>query len=158
VDRKYVVLVGDAYYQLNDLVSAEKIYKEFILRAPQSPLVPYALEALASTLSAQGPARDGETVIALNQAELRSRDLGNKELAEEMEVEMGKVYYNQRDFAKAASTWNHLVQISTQPAVRAEAMYREATRSLAKSFIRKPFANGRFSFKTTGPAPGCRMR
>ena len=117
--------VADAYYQLNDLVSAEKIYKEFILRAPQSPLVPYALEALASTLSAQGPTRDGEAIIALNQSELRSRDLGNKDLAEQVDVEMGKVYYNQRDFPKAAATWSHLVQISTQPAVRGEAMYRE---------------------------------
>jgi len=60
--------VADAYFQLNDLVSAEKIYKEFILRAPQSPLVPYALEALAATLSAQGPTRDGEAIIALNQS------------------------------------------------------------------------------------------
>jgi len=123
--------VGDAYYQLNDLVSAEKIYKEFILRAPQSPLVPYALEALASTLSAQGPTRDGEAIIALNQAELRSRDLGNKDLAEQIDVELGKVFYNQRDFAKAAATWDHLVQVSTQPVVRTEAMYREGD-SLAR--------------------------
>jgi TolA-binding protein len=117
--------VGDAYYQLNDLASAERIYKEFIMRAPQSPLVPYALEGLASALSAQGPTRDAEAIIALNQAELRSRDLGNKDLAEQIEVELGKVYYNQRDFPKAASTWNHLVQVSTQTAVKGEALYRE---------------------------------
>ena len=41
-------------------------------------------------------------------------------------MELAKVYYNQRDFAKAAGAWNHLVQVSTQTAVRAEAMFREA--------------------------------
>ncbi len=129
--------VADASFQLNDLVSAEKIYKEFILRAPQSPLVPYALEALAATLSAQGPTRDGEAIIALNQSELRSRDLGNKELAEQIEVELAKVYYNQREFAKAAGTWNHLVQVSTQPAVRAESMYREADALARQDFYQE---------------------
>jgi TolA-binding protein len=120
-----VYWIGDAYFQLNDLASAEKIYKEFILQSPQSPLVPYALEALGATLSAQGPERDGEATIALNQAQLRALDLGNKDLAEQIELELAKVYYNQRDFAKAAGTWSHMVVVSTQPAVRAEAMYRE---------------------------------
>src|ERR1700759_2746726 len=64
--------VADAYYQLNDLVSAEKIYKEFVLKAPQSPLVPYALEALGATMSAQGPTRDGEASIAMTQAQVRA--------------------------------------------------------------------------------------
>jgi TolA-binding protein len=117
--------IADAYFQLNDLVNAEKIYKEFVLQAPQSPLVPYALEALAATLSAQGPTRDGEAVIALNQAELRARDLGNRELAEQIEVELAKIYYNQRDFTKAVETWSHLVVVSTQTAVRTEALYHE---------------------------------
>src|SRR5207249_9566826 len=31
----------------------------------------------------------------------------------------------QRDFTKASSAWGHLVQLSTQTAVRAEALYRE---------------------------------
>jgi TolA-binding protein len=117
--------VADAYFTLNDLVNAEKIYKEFVLRAPQSPLVPYALEGLAAALSAQGPSRDGEAIIALNQAQMRSRDLGNKQFAEQVELELAKVYYNQRDYPKAGSTWAHLVQVSTQPAVRAEALFRE---------------------------------
>jgi len=117
--------VADAYYQLNDLVNAEKIYKEFVLRAPQSPLVPYALEGLGAVLSAQGPTRDGEAIVALQQADLRARDLNNKEFAEQVELELAKVYYNQRDFAKASAAWEHLVQISTQTTVRAEAMYRE---------------------------------
>jgi TolA-binding protein len=129
--------IGDAYYQLNDLVSAEKIYKEFILKAPQSPLVPYALENLAATLSAQGPSRDGEAIIALNQAQMRSRDLGNKALAEQVEVELAKVYYNQREFAKAAAAWNHLVQVSTQPSVRAESMYREADAMARQDFYQE---------------------
>ncbi len=118
--------IADAYFQLNDLVSAEKIYKEFILKAPQSPLVPYALENLASVLSAQGPTRDGEAIIALNQAQMRAKDLNNRALSEQIEVELAKVYYNQRDFAKAAASWSSLVQVSTQPAVRAESLYREA--------------------------------
>jgi len=117
--------VADAYFQLNDLVNAEKIYKEFVLRAPQSPLVPYALQNLGAALSAQGPSRDGEAIVALQQAQLRAKDLGQRELAEQVELELGKVFYNQRDFAKAASTWNHLVQSSTFTATRAEAMFRE---------------------------------
>ncbi len=117
--------VADAYYQLNDLANAEKIYKEFVLRAPQSPLVPYALEGLGAALSAQGPTRDGEAIIALQQGELRSRDLNLKELAEQIELELAKVFYNQRDFAKAASSWDHLMLVSTQTAVRSEALYRE---------------------------------
>jgi len=47
MDQNTLYWIADAYYQLNDLASAEKIYKEFVLQAPQSPLVPYALEALA---------------------------------------------------------------------------------------------------------------
>ncbi|OGR92123.1 MAG: hypothetical protein A2992_04940 [Elusimicrobia bacterium RIFCSPLOWO2_01_FULL_59_12] len=118
--------VAQAYFQLNDLVNAEKIYKEFIERSPQSTLVPYALEALGATMSAQGPKRDGEAIIALNQAELRSRDLNDKAFAEQVQVELGKVYYNQRSFSKASAMWSRLVQVSTQPAVRVEALYREA--------------------------------
>src|SRR5258706_279355 len=129
--------VADAYFQLNDLVSPEKIYKEFILRSPQSPLVPYALEALAATLSAQGPTRDGEAIIALNQSELRARDLGNKELAEQVELELAKVYYNQRDFAKAASSWNDIVSVSTQTVVRTESMYREGDALARQEFYQE---------------------
>ena len=116
--------IADAYFQLNDLASAEKIYKEFVLQAPQSPLVPYALEALAATLSAQGPTRDGEAVIALQQAELRARDLGNKDFAEQMEVELAKVYYNQRDF-QSRRDLEPSGQVSTQTAVRTESLFRE---------------------------------
>ncbi len=129
--------VADAYYQLNDMSSAEKIYKEFILKAPQSPLVPYALQNLAAALSSQGPTKDGEAIIALNQAQMRSRDLGNKALAEQVEVELAKVYYNQRDFSKAAGAWNHLVQVSTQPTVRAESLYREADALARQDFYQE---------------------
>src|SRR5690242_16797951 len=80
--------VADGYYQLNDLANAEKIYKEFVLRAPQSPLIPYALEGLGSAMSAQGPTRDGEAIVALQQAQLRARDLGNREFAEQVELEL----------------------------------------------------------------------
>jgi TolA-binding protein len=118
--------VAQAYYQLNDLVNAEKIFQEFIKRSPQSPLVPYALEALGSTMSAQGPQRDGEATIALSQAELRARDLGDRSFAEQVSVELAKIYYNQRSFAKAAATWDRLVQVSTQTAVRAESVFRSA--------------------------------
>jgi TolA-binding protein len=118
--------VAQAYSQLNDLVNAEKIYQEFISRSPQSPLVPYALEALGSAMSAQGPQRDGEAIIALNQAALRSRDLNDLAFSEQVEVELAKVYYNQRSFAKAASMWEHLVQVSTNTSVRAESLFREA--------------------------------
>lgn len=117
--------VADAYFQLNDLQNAEKIYKEFVLRAPQSPLVPYALQNLGAALSAQGPARDGEAVVASQQAQLRARDLGQRDLAEQIELELAKVAYNQRDFARAASTWSGLVQTSTNTVIRAEALYRE---------------------------------
>jgi len=117
--------VADAYYQLNDLQNAEKIYKEFVLRAPQSPLVPYALQNLGAVLSAQGPKRDGEAIVALQQAQLRSKDLGQVELAEQIELELAKVFYNQREFAKASATWNHLVQTSTFTATRAEALFRD---------------------------------
>jgi len=123
--------VADAYYQLNDLQNAEKIYKEFVLRAPQSPLVPYALENLGAVLSAQGPTRDGEAIVALQQAQLRAKDLNQRELAEQIELELAKVSYNQRDFAKAAATWSHLVQASTNTVIRAEALYREGD-SLAR--------------------------
>jgi TolA-binding protein len=116
--------VAQAYSQLNDLANAEKIYQEFVQRSPQSLLVPYALEALGATMSAQGPQRDGEASIALNQAEVRARDLNDKQFAEQVEVEMAKVYYNQRSFSKAASMWDHLVQVSTQPTVRAESLFR----------------------------------
>jgi TolA-binding protein len=118
--------VAQAYTQLNDLVNAEKIYQEFIQRSPQSPLVPYALEALGATMSAQGPKRDGEAIIALNQAELRARDLNDKIFAEQIQVELAKVYYNQRSFAKAAAMWDRLVQVSTQTSVRTESLYRAA--------------------------------
>ena len=145
--------IADAYFQLNDLASAEKIYKEFILQAPQSPLVPFALEALAATLSAQGPARDGEAVIALNQAELRSRDLGNKDLAEQIEVELAKVYYNQRDFAKAAGTWNHLIAVSTQTTVRTEAMYREGDALARQQYYQEAIKKWKILVQTNRSSP-----
>jgi len=145
--------IADAYFQLNDLVSAEKIYKEFVLQAPQSPLVPYALEALAATLSAQGPTRDGEAIIALNQAQLRSLDLGNKDLSEQIEVELAKVYYNQRDFAKAAGTWNHLVTVSTQTAVRTEAMYREADALSRQQYYQEAIKKWKILVQTNRASP-----
>jgi TolA-binding protein len=145
--------VADAYHTLNDLASAEKIYKEFVHNAPQSPLVPYALEALGATLSAQGPSRDGEVIIALNQAELRAKDLGNREFAEQVEVELAKVYYNQRDFAKAAAAWNQLVQVSTQTAVRAEAMFREADALSRQEYFQEAIKRWRTLIQTYRTSP-----
>ena len=136
--------VADAYYQLNDLVNAEKIYKEFILRAPQSALVPYALEGLGAALSAQGPTRDGEAIVALQQADLRARDLNDKEFAEQVELELAKVYYNQRDFAKASAAWEHLVEISTQTAVRAEALYREGDALSRQEYYREAITKWKY--------------
>lgn len=129
--------VADSYFQLNDLPNAEKIYKEFVLRAPQSPLVPYALEGLGAAMSAQGPNRDGEAIVALQQAQLRANDLGNKEFAEQVELELAKVFYNQRDFAKAAGAWDHLVAVSTQTPLRAEAMYRSGDALARQEFYKE---------------------
>ena len=145
--------IADAYFQLNDLASAEKIYKEFVLQAPQSPLVPYALEALGATLSAQGPTRDAEAIIVLNQAQLRSIDLGNKDLAEQIELELAKVYYNQRDFAKAAGTWNHMVAVSTQTAVRTEAMYREADALARQQYYQEAIKKWKILVQTNRSSP-----
>ena len=58
-------------------------------------------------------------------------------MAEQIEVELGKVYYNQRDFAKAAATWNHLVSVSTQTVVRGEAMYREGDALARQEFYQE---------------------
>lgn len=153
--------VADAYAQLNDLVNAEKIYKEFVLRAPQSLLVPYALQNLASVLSAQGPARDGEAIIALQQAQLRSRDLNNRELAEQIELEIGKIQYNQRDFPKAANTWAHLVQVSTQTALQAESLYREGDALSRQDYYQEAIRRWRNlvrNFKTSSWVPEAMMR
>ena len=147
--------VGDAYYQLNDLVSAEKIYKEFILRAPQSPLVPYALEALGSTLSAQGPARDGEAIIALNQSELRSRDLNNRELAERSKsnwrrsITTSAISRGRRDLESSGLDLH---------ANRARGGDVSRGRWRAGISIRKPSAAGRLSCKPIAPAHGCLKR
>jgi TolA-binding protein len=145
--------VADAYYQLNDLVNAEKIYKEFVLRAPQSPLVPYALEGLGAAMSAQGPTRDGEAIVALQQADLRARDLNNKEFAEQVELELAKVFYNQRDFAKASAAWEHLVQVSTQTVVRSEALYREGDALARQDYYQEAIKKWRFLAHTFKGSP-----
>lgn len=153
--------IADAYYQLNDLSNAEKIYKEFVMRAPQSPLVPYALEALGSAMSAQGPSRDGEAIVALQQAQLRARDLNNKEFAEQVELELAKIYYNQREFAKAASAWDHLVQASTQTAVQTEALYREGDALARQEYYQEAIKRWRYlarHFKTSPWVPDALMR
>jgi len=153
--------VADAYSQLNDLQNAEKIYKEFVLRAPQSPLVPYALENLGSVLSAQGPTRDGEAIVALQQAQLRARDLNQKELAEEVELELAKVFYNQRDFAKAAATWSGLVQSSTSTVIRAEALYREGDALARQDYYQEAIKRWQTlvrTFKTSGLVPEVMQR
>lgn len=145
--------VADAYAQLNDLVNAEKIYKEFVLRAPQSPLVPYALEGLGSAMSAQGPTRDQEAIIALQQAQLRARDLNNKEFAEQVELELAKVQYNGRDFAKAAATWDHLVNVSTQTAIRTEALYREGDALARQEFYQEAIKKWKVLARTFKGSP-----
>ncbi len=129
--------IADAYYQLNDFTSAEKLYREFLTRAPQSTLVPYALEGLGAVLSAQGPQRDQEAIVALQQAELRARDLNNKEFAEQVEVELAKVYYNQRNFAKAGAIWAHLSATSSQSSVKSESMFREADALTRQDFYQE---------------------
>jgi TolA-binding protein len=153
--------VADAYYQLNDLTNAEKIYKEFIMRAPQSSLVPYALEALGAAMSAQGPSRDGEAVIALQQALMRARDLGNKEFAEQVELELAKIFYNQREFAKATSAWEHLVQASTQTVIRTEALYRAGDALAHQQYYQeaiKRWKNLANNFKASPMVPDALMR
>lgn len=153
--------VADAYSQLNDMQNAEKIYKEFVLRAPQSPLVPYALENLGSVLSAQGPTRDGEAIVALQQAQLRARDLNQKELAEEIELELAKVFYNQRDFAKAAATWSGLVQSSTSTVIRAEALYREGDALARQDYYQEAIKRWQTlvrTFKTSALVPEVMQR
>jgi len=108
------------------LVNAEKIYQEFIQRSPQSTLVPYALEALGATMSAQGPQRDGEAVIALNQAALRSRYLNARGSPIRWKSSWPRCSTTNARFPRPASMWDHLVVVSTQPAVRAESMFRAA--------------------------------
>jgi TolA-binding protein len=153
--------VADAYFQLNDLQNAEKIYKEFVLRAPQSPLVPYALENLGAALSAQGPSRDGEAIVALQQAQLRAQDLGQRELAEQVELELAKVSYNQRDFAKAAATWSHLVQVSTSTTIRAEALFREGEALARQDYYQEAIKRWQTlvrTFKTSNLVPEVMQR
>jgi len=153
--------VADGYYQLNDFVSAEKIYKEFIRRTPQSSLVPYALQGLGAAMSSQGPSRDGEAIVALQQAQLRARELGYKEFAEQVQLELGKIFYNQRDFAKAGSTWDNLVQTSTQTAVRAEAMFRSGDTLSRQDYHQEAIRKWRIliqTFKTSPWASEAMMR
>lgn len=153
--------VADGYFQLNDFQSSEKIFKEFILRTPQSALVPYALEELGAALSAQGPGRDGEAIVALQQAQLRAKELGYKDFAEQVQLELGKIYYNQRDFAKAAGTWDNLVQVSTQTDVRAEALYRSGDALARQDYHTEAIKKWRLiahQFKTSTWAPEAMMR
>jgi len=115
--------IAEGYYSIQDWVHAEQTYQRFVELAPDSPSVPYALQGLAASLAAQGPEKYDQAKIYAEQAITRAQELGNQAVASDAKFQLGKLYFNMKNFEQALGQIDAYVQESTSPVRVPEALY-----------------------------------
>ena len=116
--------IAEGYYSIQDWKHAEETYRKFVELAPDNALIPYALEGLGASLAAQGPEKLDEAKVYMQQAIQRGQELGNATaVSSDAKLQLGKIYYNQKNYDSATAQFDAYVQESTNTARVAEALY-----------------------------------
>jgi len=115
--------IAEGYYSIQDWKHAEQTYRKFVELAPDNSLIPYALEGLGASLAAQGPDKLDQAKIYLQQAIQRGMEIGNTAVASDAKLQLGKVYFNQKNYDGANGQFDAYIQESTNTVRVAEALY-----------------------------------
>jgi tetratricopeptide (TPR) repeat protein len=115
--------IAEGYYSIQDWPMAEQTYTKFVDLAPDSPMIPYALQGLAAALAAQGPDKLDKAKIYEQQAIARAQELGNTPASADAKFQMGKIYFNQKQYDQALTQFDAFVHDSTNTVRVAEALY-----------------------------------
>jgi TolA-binding protein len=115
--------IAEGYYSIQDWEHAEATYSRFVELAPDSPMIPYALQGLAASLAAQGPDKLDKAKIYEQQAIARAQELSNTPVAADAKFQMGKVFFNQKQYDQSLAQMDAFIQESTNTVRVAEAIY-----------------------------------
>lgn len=115
--------IAEGYYSIQDYKHAEQTYRKFVELAPDNALIPYALEGLAASLAAEGPEHLDEAKVYMQQAIDRGQELNATAVSTDAKLQMGKIYFNQKNYDAATQQFDAYVQESTNTARVAEALY-----------------------------------
>ncbi len=115
--------IAEGYYSIQDWKHAEETFSKFVELAPESTMIPYALQGLAAALAAQGPDKLDKAKIYEQQAIARAQELGNSAVASDAKFQMGKIYFNQKQYDQAMQNMDAFVHESTNTVRVAEALY-----------------------------------
>ena len=115
--------IGEGYYSIQDWPHAEETFTKFVELAPDHPMIPYALQGLAAALAAQGPDKLDKAKIYEQQAINRAMELGNTAVAGDARFQMGKIYFNQKQYDQALTQMDAFIHDSTNTVRVAEALY-----------------------------------
>lgn len=155
--------IAEGYFSIQDYKHAEQTYRKFVELAPDNVLIPYALQGLGASLAAQASsaARGGRATtdldgasagkedsktprtanayidqakVYMQQAVQRATELGNTAVAADAKLQLGKIFYNQKNYDSATAQFDAYVQESTNTARVAEALY-----SAGKSLYKQQF-------------------
>ena len=115
--------IAEGYFSIQDYKHAEKTYSKFVEVAPDNPLIPYALQGLAASLAAQGPDKADQARIYEQQALERATEIGNTGVANDAKLQLGKIEFNNRNYADALNQFDTFIHSSTNTVRVAEALY-----------------------------------
>jgi TolA-binding protein len=115
--------IAEGYFSIQDWKHAEQTYSKFVELAPDSQMIPYALQGLAASLAAQGPDKLDKAKIYMQQAIGRAQELGNAPVAADARFQMGKIYFNQKQYDQALGQMDAFIHDSTNTVRVAEALY-----------------------------------
>ncbi len=115
--------IAEGYFSIQDWQHAEETFSKFVELAPDSQMIPYALQGLAAALAAQGPDKLDRAKIYEQQAIARALELGNTPVAADARFQMGKIYFNQKQYDQALTQMDAFVHDSTNTVRVAEALY-----------------------------------
>ena len=115
--------IAEGYYSIQDWPHAEETFQKFVELAPDSPMIPYALQGLAGALAAQGPEKMDKAKIYEQQAMTRGAELGNTAVASDAKFQLGKIYFNEKQYDQALTQMDAFVHESTNTVRVAEALY-----------------------------------
>jgi tetratricopeptide (TPR) repeat protein len=115
--------IAEGYYSIQDWQHAEQTFSKFVELAPESAMIPYALQGLAASLAAQGPDKLDKAKIYQQQAIARAAELGNTAVAADAKFQMGKIFFNQKQYDQSLSQFDAFIHESTNTVRVAEALY-----------------------------------
>jgi tetratricopeptide (TPR) repeat protein len=115
--------IAEGYFSIQDWPHAEETFSKFVDLAPDSAMIPYALQGLAASLAAQGPDKLDKAKIYEQQAIARANELGNSAVAADAKFQMGKIFFNQKQYDQALGQMDAFIHDSTNTVRVAEALY-----------------------------------